>query len=153
MELQISQDMRFQRREWKLQRVGTLLLGLVLVATVLGLFGDGPLSKARRESGRFAVEYERFGRFGSPVVLQLNVKGDRLWLGEAFLRNVQVNSVVPEPTAWRDTGNRHELEFAVPSGASELEVALHVSFREYGKLVGEAGAGEDSVAWEQWIYP
>lgn len=45
-ELEIEEDLDFQRRMWRLQQIGWALLVLVVVAALLGLFGKGPLSRA-----------------------------------------------------------------------------------------------------------
>ena len=45
-DLEIEQDHDFQRRSWRLQRAGWIVLSLVLLAGLLGLFGSGPLAHA-----------------------------------------------------------------------------------------------------------
>ena len=42
----IQEDMRFQEKLWKLERVGWITLTLVVAITLLGVFGAGPLSQA-----------------------------------------------------------------------------------------------------------
>lgn len=57
--LEVSQDLNFQRREWVVQRVGWVVMAVLLVAALLGLFGPGPLSKsiAGSASGPVRAEY------------------------------------------------------------------------------------------------
>jgi len=64
-DLQINEDMEFQRRSWIVQRVGWLVFALVILLAALGLFGDGILSdaKAGQEEGALWLEYPRFKRF------------------------------------------------------------------------------------------
>jgi len=38
-------DHRFHRNEWRLQRIGWVLVALFLVLAVAGLFGNGPLEE------------------------------------------------------------------------------------------------------------
>src|SRR3712207_4138009 len=49
-DLEVAEDLTFQRREWAAQRVGWVLLALVIAAALAGLLGRGPLSTTRRES-------------------------------------------------------------------------------------------------------
>ena len=51
-DLQIHQDLCQERREWKIQRVGWLLMALMLVAALAGLLGPGPLSSTIAEDSR-----------------------------------------------------------------------------------------------------
>jgi len=75
-DLDINQDLAFQRRSWSLQRIGWGLIALVLIAALLGLFGHGPLSEATTDDPSLPIRlaYERFGRFGSPLVLRIRVE-------------------------------------------------------------------------------
>lgn len=40
----IKEDMAFQRATWRAQRIGWLILWLIVVLALLGLFSDGLLS-------------------------------------------------------------------------------------------------------------
>lgn len=44
--LQIREDPAFQHRQWRVQRVGWLTIGLLLVLALAGVFGKGPASHA-----------------------------------------------------------------------------------------------------------
>ena len=62
-DLEIAQDMTFQRRSWAVQRVGWGVVAVTIGAALLGLLGSGPLSRSTAVApGAFAVEYERFVR-------------------------------------------------------------------------------------------
>lgn len=64
-DLQISEDMEFQRRSWIVQRTGWAIFALVILLAALGVSGDGMLSSARagQEDGGLWLEFPRFGRF------------------------------------------------------------------------------------------
>jgi hypothetical protein len=75
-DLELNQDLRFQRRMWAVQRIGWAVMALVVLAGLLGLFGPGPLSSATagKEEGPLLVEgYERFVRFRIPTTLQVRL--------------------------------------------------------------------------------
>jgi hypothetical protein len=52
----------FQRREWIFQRVGWVFLGLVVLAGLAGLFGNGPLSNRSLSNESATLKFERFVR-------------------------------------------------------------------------------------------
>ena len=99
-------DHRFHRNEWRIQRIGWVLVALFLALAAAGLFGNGPLSRAHADSAGGRLEYQRFTRFGlttdlvvTPVasangITRVEISGDYL---EAF----RVEHVTPEPAAVR----------------------------------------------------
>ena len=54
-ELQIEQDMGFQRTEWVVQRAGWVGMALLILAALVGLLGRGPLSAAVARAGDGAL--------------------------------------------------------------------------------------------------
>lgn len=44
MALEIEEDLRLQHRLWTAERVGWLMVGVLVLAALAGLFGTGPLS-------------------------------------------------------------------------------------------------------------
>ena len=76
-ELQIDEDMDFQHKEWIAERWGWRIMALVLLAGLLGLFGQGPLSDKTVQSGSLLVQYGRFERlFKNGKVGRLTRLGD-----------------------------------------------------------------------------
>lgn len=59
-----EEDMPLQLRVWRFERAGWLLLGLLLLAMLLGLFANGPLSQTslRTQDGELGIDYQRFAR-------------------------------------------------------------------------------------------
>ena len=76
--LALDQDLDFQRRSWRLQRLGWSAMGVTVLAALLGLFGTGPLSSATVSSQDEALtlQYNRFWRVQSPMTLRLSVTPD-----------------------------------------------------------------------------
>ncbi len=68
-DLEVPEDLRFQRRQWLLHRAAWVLLVGLLVLAGLGLFSSGPISYISRASkdSRLARDYERYLRFGKPT--------------------------------------------------------------------------------------
>ena len=61
--LQINEDIEFQKKEWNWARLGWVLMLIIALAGLLGLFGQGPLSKSTARAGGIEVEYERCAQF------------------------------------------------------------------------------------------
>ena len=68
-DIDLDQDIDFQQRSWKVQRVGWGLMVLFVLAGLSGLLGTGPLSNVTDgdEGGPLWLEYQRFGRLQAPM--------------------------------------------------------------------------------------
>jgi hypothetical protein len=82
----ISEDLDFQRRWWKFQRIAWFVLVAVLIADALGVFGQGWLSHAQRSApdGTLHLRYDRIERAGAPSEIVIE-------FGKAAVINHQVN--------------------------------------------------------------
>ena len=107
-DLELGQDLPFQRRTWLVQRVGWGVVLLLLLAAAAGLLGRGPLSEktARSADGALGVRYGRFVRHRAPTTVQLQLAPDvadqgqvRLWLDLRYLEGVTIENILI--AAWR----------------------------------------------------
>ncbi|WP_225930804.1 hypothetical protein [Pseudomonas siliginis] len=71
----VQEDMAYQLKVWRFERIGWYLLVLCMLLGLLGLFSRGVLSsqEARSDDGKVQVEYEMFHRNGSTNPLKLSV--------------------------------------------------------------------------------
>lgn len=60
----ISEQPSFQVREWWIDRVGWVVMGLIVVAGLVGVWGGGLVGGARvsADDGGMSVSYDRFVR-------------------------------------------------------------------------------------------
>ncbi len=88
-DLQVMQDLDFEHRSWGVQRVGWVILSLILGAASLGLLGEGPLSDAiaGEDGAPLQIQYGRFVRHRGSMQMEINlqpgaVQGDeaRVWV-------------------------------------------------------------------------
>lgn len=160
-DLEIAQDLRFQRRDWIAQRVGWVVMALILLAALAGLIGrGGPLARtqARSPDGGLRVEYDRFAHYEAPTRLRLSVAGAaargeqvRLWIERAYLTRARVQQVMPEPDAVRLAGDRVIYLFDAGAGG---DVSFELRPNSFGVLAGRAGLeGGGEVAFRQFVYP
>lgn len=104
--IELNQDPGFQRREWLVQRVGWWILTAFVASALLGVFGSGPLSRARAGTPGAAVwiEYERFVRVGAPSRMYVHLGGPaadghtrEVRLDRRYWDGVRVDQLLPEP--------------------------------------------------------
>jgi hypothetical protein len=106
-DLEIDEDIEFQRRMWKFQRVGWLFLALAIMASLFGAFGHGPLSHTTAKSqGSPTVwlEYERFERYDTPSILRLHLGAQvgengnvGIHFSHHYLSSVHIQEITPAP--------------------------------------------------------
>lgn len=161
-DLEIDQDLDFQRREWRVQRVLWAATALLLVLALLGLFGTGPISGTTAESadGTVSVDYHRFVRHDGRASLTFHVSGEgasnqqiELWISQDYIDNVQVEGISPQPQEVRSAGDRTIYVFAVDEAGDPLNATFALGPQHIGRLSGEAGAGEARVSIDQISYP
>ena len=106
MDLQLSDDIDQQRRDWIFERIGWVLLAAALFAALAGLFGPGIFGTARASAadGTLSVEYLRFVRARSPQELRVIVEpqnnGDsrfQVWIDSAYVDALSLERVTPQP--------------------------------------------------------
>jgi hypothetical protein len=160
--LQIQEDLGFQATMWRVQRVGWAVLGLLVVAAVLGAFGRGVLSGAvTGDPDGVRVEYERFPHRGSPTSVRVRVAGAavagdeaRVWLSRGWLESMRVEQISPSPSAEGIVPGRIVLTIPVRPGTDEVAVSLRLRPDDAGPAHGEAGVvGGPSVRFSQFVYP
>ncbi|HOB74326.1 MAG TPA: hypothetical protein PKG54_07350 [Phycisphaerae bacterium] len=161
-DLDIDQDLSFQQRMWMIQRVGWVLMVLVLIAILLGLAGAGPLGRASTSAadGAITVKYDRFWRYSRPTKLQVrfDARPDsegfaRIWVDRQYLTQLILQGVVPEPSRVELSEDR--LTYALPvAAAGTTTVEFQIQPDAWGRLNGRMGipAGAE-VAFRQFIYP
>src|SRR5687768_1221020 len=98
-EIDLEEDMRFQKKEWRVQHIGWAVWVVILLAAAIGLTGRGLFSKgyvSEPESG-LHLEYDRVTRHESSSELILRIgaaPGDstvRLQLGREFVEKMQID--------------------------------------------------------------
>lgn len=158
---QIAEDPEFQRRTWRFERIGWAFLALAVLATALGLFGEGPFSRAVETSadGRLSVDYPRFLRRQSPESLRIRFTADAgggstsLWIDRRWLDEVTVDSVTPEPERIELWPDRLVYRFARggPAGTHLVHVRFEVDAP--GTTRGEFGTAGARVTVSHLVYP
>ena len=108
--------MDYQRKFWRIQRLGWVVLVLLLVATALGLLGSGgPLhNEILGAGGSFRVEHPRVQRLSSEFTARFEHAGAdslSIFLPARFFENHRVESWTPEPASAAAEGDEIRFTF------------------------------------------
>lgn len=162
-DLEINQDLDFQCRCWRVQRIGWTIIALLVLGGLLGVFGRGPFSHTLVSDPSIPVslEYERFGRYQNRLTLSLHLNAGasedgkvRLWFSQDFLRQVQIQNITPKPDGAElsPSGTTYIFALALPTDGGD--VIVHLEPQAIGLLSGKVGLTESrSITFTQWIYP
>ena len=155
----LDENLQQLRREWRMQRIAWPLLYLLLLGCVLGLFGQGPLSRTQAASadGRLHVDFDRFLRRQSDDRLVFTLKpvgsGARLQLDPQWAGRFDIEQVFPEPEHRVATADAVTLVFATAPGTT-VTVRMRLRTDEIGRLAGWAALdGGERVPVRQFVYP
>ncbi|HEV7859212.1 MAG TPA: hypothetical protein VGO91_11390 [Pyrinomonadaceae bacterium] len=163
-EIEIDEDMEFERRSWRWQRVGWGVILLILLAALLGLFGTGWLDRAvaGQPGSQLWLEYNRFGRLQAETSrLEVHLGPGtgangkvRIWLNHEYMQGVRVTSVTPEPESVEAGPERFTYVFNVPDSSQQTLIIFRLEPDKMGRLKGEVGLeGGASLGFKQFIYP
>lgn len=162
-DLEIDQDLEFQQREWRVQRVFWAVLVLVVVLGMIGLFGTGPISSATSGSSSqgISVSYERFVRHGGEAELEFTIQPDQvqdgqveIWISSSYLDDLTIEQYSIEPDEVRSQGERQVFVFLVDSSDEPASIRISIRPDKMGRFAGEAGIVDGpSISFSQLSYP
>ena len=162
-DIEVDQDLDFQRRDWRAQRVGRIAMGALVVAALFGAFGDGPLSSARVRSsdGLLQVDYDRIVRHSASQRLQVHVgprtPGDSvvdLWIAQDYMHGLKVGEISPEPVQTRAGDQRLIYRFHLADPSRAADVVFQVDADRLWSRRGAIGlVNGDSVPLRQFVLP
>jgi hypothetical protein len=162
-DLEIDQDLAFNQREWRFQRIGWLVMALVIVAGLLGAFGTGPLAEGSvgSDGDSLSLSYQRIDREERPTTLDITIgpgaiQGDRaeLWIDNAFLDRVEVQTIQPEPESVQVGSDRTVFVFTVNDAEQSAHVALNFQHDGFGRVKGQIGlVNGPAHSFTVFVYP
>lgn len=146
--LQLDEDMNFQERAWRFERLGWLVVAGLLLLGVLGLFGGGLLSRGEARRDGFSWQFPRFERATRLTTFEARVpvsNGEaRVRLDHAFLRAVNLRSVSPPPDAVSNANGAAEYRFR--TSGTVLTISFSASFERAGRVAGRVEAAPSGAA-------
>ncbi len=142
------------------EKIAFALLVLFIVAAIVGLFGDGPLSRtaAASDDGQMRVAYQRFCRRVAQQTLDITlptqpgVDSVELRIDAEYLRGVQITEIFPQPlsSTHHQTG---AVRFATDGSGEPMNVRVHLEAQHAGSQATRLSVGPRVVRIEQFVYP
>lgn len=159
--LEIEEDLQFQRRSWRAQRIGQWLVALFVLGGLLGVFGHGWLAEREAGAGGLTARYPGFLRRQTPSEITLRLAPDpavrervvELWMDDALAERFEFTEIMPEPESRRLQDGRPVHRFTV-NGFTAATIRLRMNSRDWGWSRARLGlVGGPEVELRQLIYP
>jgi hypothetical protein len=161
-DLQIEQDLPFQRREMRLSRVAWVVMLLFLLAGLAGLFGSGPLSQttASAPGDAFWIEYDRIARWQAPTPLHVHLRAGHpspfatVWIRHSSPEARDVERVDPPPLFAEVHPDSTHYAFYAPDTSSEITITFILQANGWGRREGAVGVpGGPEVPFTRIVLP
>ena len=162
-ELDIDQDMDLQRKDWKFQHAGRCVMLLLVIAALLGAFGQGWLARAEvgAKGDALWMEYDRIVRHRASTQLKLHLAPQaaangtmRLWVQEDYLQSVSIESITPEPKKVVLEKEGLSYEFAATEPSQPILIVFDIKPEENGPRSGAIGiVGQKRHSFTQFVLP
>lgn len=149
----VEDDTALHKKGWVVQRIGWVLMFVFLIAALLGLFGEGPLSAKTIEAGSITVKYQRFCRYEHGMQLKLLSAGEGITvvaLPQQYLKKFKVDKIVPSPSSEVASPGYINYMFA---GQQNDNVSFYLLPSERGGAGGVIKVNNQTVALQHYIYP
>ncbi len=133
----VGEDLEFQRRWWKFERVVWSFFLLILLCDILGLFGRGWLAKAHvtTPDGTLDVKYERIERASTPSIMTIQLGQSaiqngaaHLFVSESLIKQLGAQRVAPQPANSTIGNGGITYTFSASEVPATVEIALESSF-------------------------
>ena len=157
--ISVAEDLTFQARYWCFQRFGWAAMVILVGLSILGIFGNGPISHrtSATEKKTLQLEHEGLWRRGTATVLKVRAasSGEQtsLWLGNELLEDVVLESVTPEPESWVAGDEWTEFRFRNSADGGLNRIYIQIVPQGVGLLRGTLRAGGESLNFSTFIYP
>lgn len=159
-DLDVETDRSFQEKFWVAERVGWLLMALVVVAAAVGLTGKGgPLARDTAAAAGAIIDYPRISRWQTPdqlsVTFPASARGEAdVLLPSAFTKIFSVESVAPEPSQVVATPDGLRFTFDIGDAPGPRTAAFNVrASRPAWWTGGRAQVGDGSAELAFLVLP
>jgi hypothetical protein len=160
-EVAVGEDLEFQRKWWRFEHAVWILFTLLLVLTMAGAFGRGPIAKAERQAkdNSIDVKYDRIQRTGTPSIVTVNfgpsaIRDGKidLFVSGSMVKELGAQRVVPSPE--RAVLGSDGLTYTFPTSdlPSSVEFALEPTGPGLRHLTIRV-AGRDAVNTDIFVMP
>ncbi len=162
-DLEVGQDLDFERRSRRVQKIGWSIFGLIIVAALMGIFGGGGSLNVTTvaQGSPLQVEYERFARHNGPTEMLIRLEPDavqgeeaRVWIDREYLNAIEIEKVEPEPKSVE--AGRDQLTYVFKLERPDIPTTLlfHITPQDLGLHKIRVGIdGGEELRFSQFTYP
>ncbi len=158
-----GEDLRFQRKQWLVERIGWAAMAVVLACALAGaLGGSGPLSNVAVPAADSSIraKYERFARLLGPTTLEISVAQSssgqpvQLHVSENYLNAMSLQSITPQPYATTLANQFYIFAFNRLPAAAETTIRLHLEPQAIGSIEGRVAVDNGApLLIKHFIFP
>jgi hypothetical protein len=161
-ELAVGEDLEFQRRWWRFERIVWVVFAAIIVLDLIGVLGRGPLAHARTKTadGAMNMTYDRFLRFQTPSIITIHfgrnaLQGGKvqLWVGDSLVDSLGNQRIIPQPASSVLQG--HGILYTWPSGnePDSVSFALEPAHPGVQHFIIRLPALNDQIGRAVFVYP
>jgi hypothetical protein len=161
--LEVSEDLEFTGRSWRVQRIGRVIWIVLVAAAFLGAFGRGWLAngRARDADAQLSAEYERITHNQAPSRMTISVApgavsgGDfGLWIDREYLSQGTLRMILPEPDRSEITASRIIYVFHSPDSEQGAKITFDFEPESLGRKEIRLGLIDGpELKFNQYILP
>lgn len=157
--LELDDRIATQRRFWRFERVGWVVLTIFVLFGLTGLFSRGPLSDARYQAKTFAVDFERFSRHGLVARMTIHVPAEiagrhpSIRLGHDMVEAYELETLQPEPDSTSTDSRGVTLHFKPPPSGESLTIHIFLRAERAGFVDAAIAVADEEARFAQFIYP
>ena len=127
----VGEDLKFQRKWWRFERIVWSLFVVLIICDVLGVFGRGWLANAQRATpdGALRLEYERIERASTPSVMTLHfgpaaIRNGRIqfYISDSIVKPLGAARISPQPAV--STVGNDGISYIFPATQSPADVQI-----------------------------
>jgi hypothetical protein len=152
--IEMDEALALHETGWKVQRVGWICFMLIIVLALLGLFGNGVLSRQKSETGGNMIEYERFGRYESSTTLHIvarTVDGKAVVrIPQHYLQHFELERIIPSPVAEGVHNGYCVYSFTADES---MHILLYGMLKRRGSLEADVKVNNTALKVSQFIFP
>ncbi len=152
--LDLDEQIGMHRTGWITQIFGKILILAFMVLGLLGLFGEGWLSKKQVQAGGAQVRYERFLRHDADTKMHIALAGVTGFSAVSFplnyIRDLEVHTVIPQPER---SFIKDGQVWYVFEAEQNLQATFYIRPKTRGNVHGSVWVNEAQIPLHHFIYP
>jgi hypothetical protein len=159
--IQIDDDLDTQKKSWKFEKAGKIVLWVIIALSITGIFGSGPLSLDSVKSEDLELKYAFFERQKNSTELSIvlgkkytSVDTINISINEDFVKKIRIEAISPIPVKSDIIQGFIRFFFKSNVLVNNTTVTIHLKYYEPGYYQNTIRINDDGIAgFKQLVYP